>query len=548
MTEEEKMYELQAMDDNLLDNFVYAFPDIPSFLINNVNELKYNGFETEFSQIRLLYYKFKKGCDFITEGSNQDYIPSSLRYKKAAMIIKKEARFCFSNPPTFNVNPDNVENKDTEENAIIQNFLEKVLEKNNYRDSVLKALKDCFIGKRIAILLNFNETDGITITFLTSLEFIYETEGNKIDRLTKFIAFYKINSSNELKDQRWFRKTYTKEKDGIYLIEEIFSGTGELIKKVTPKTKIKFDFIPATIVLNDGLTGDIRGESELQDLIDYEKYYSKLANADMDAERKSMNPIRWTIDASNDSTKMLSTSPGSYWDLQTDQDKPNENTSARVGTLEAQMNYSTPLKTTLDRIENEMYAEVDVPNINSEQLAGVITSGKTLKALYWGLVVRCNEKMLAWENSLRFMATTIIEGAKLFPDSIKQYTDVKKIPDIDYKIVVENNYPLPEDIQEEKTLDMAEVETKVMSRKAYLKKWRNLSDEKANEELQQIKLEQDLLDNAVISYNLNDSFTDENISKGDEFTNLNNTKPNQGVQQKTVESKTEVKEQKVKEG
>lgn len=541
MSEEEKMYKLQGEQD-LLDNFVYAFPDIPSFLIDGVNELKFNGFETEFQQIRCLYYKFKKGCDFLTEGSNQDYIPSSLRYKKASMIIKKEARFCFSNPPTFNVNPDNVENKDTEENAIIQNFLEKVLEENNYKNGILKALKDCFIGKRIAILLNFND-DGITITFLTSLEFIYETENNEIDKLSKFIAFYKMNSVDNLKDQRWFRKKYTKEKDGVYLIEEVFSGDGKLVKTVTPRTKIKFDFIPATIVLNDGLTGDTRGESELQDLIDYEKYYSKLANADMDAERKSMNPIRWTIDASSDSTKLLSTSPGSYWDLQTDQEKPNENTSARVGTLEAQMNYSTPLKTTLDRIENEMYAEVDVPNINSEQLAGVITSGKTLKALYWGLVVRCNEKMLAWEDSLRFMATTIIEGGKLFPNSIKKYTKENKIPDIEYKIVVENNYPLPEDIQEEKTLDMAEVESKVMSRKAYLKKWRNLSDEKANEELQQIKLEQDLLDNAVISYNLNDSFTDENISKGDEFTNINNSQS----KSKSVESKTEVKEQIVKE-
>ena len=46
------------------------------------------------------------------------------------------------------------------------------------------------------------------------------------------------------------------------------------------------------------------------------------------------------------------------------------------------MHYSNPLKVTLDRIENEMFAELDVPNINSEQLAGVITSGKTIEALY----------------------------------------------------------------------------------------------------------------------------------------------------------------------
>ena len=39
---------------------------------------------------------------------------------------------------------------------------------------LLKGLKDCFIGKRIAIVVNFND-DGITITFLKPTEFIYET-------------------------------------------------------------------------------------------------------------------------------------------------------------------------------------------------------------------------------------------------------------------------------------------------------------------------------------------------------------------------------------
>ena len=42
------------------------------------------------------------------------------------------------------------------------------------------------------------------------------------------------------------------------------------------------------------------------------------------------------------------------------------------------------------------------------------------------------------------------------------------------------------------------------------------------------------------------SFTDENISKGDEFTNINNSKSKQET--KNVESKTEIKEQEVKEG
>ena len=81
-----------------------------------------------------------------------------------------------------------------------------------------------------------------------------------------------------------------------------------------------------------------------------------------------------------------------------------------------------------------MYNTVDVPNITSDQLAGVITSGKTIRALYWGLTVRCDEKMLAWGHALEFIATAIIEGGLLYPQSIRKYTHVDKLPEIPFTV------------------------------------------------------------------------------------------------------------------
>lgn len=496
MTEEEIM-----MQQNDLDEELIAYTSIPYFLLED--EKDFDNYSLEFNEINKFYRIYKRGKNFIAEGSNADYIPSNLKYKKSAMIINKEARFLFSNPPTFNVNEDDVDGKYKVENAIIQKYLNKVLVKNNFDGKILKALKDCFIGKRIAIVVNFNEESGITITFLNSLEFVYETSGTRDNELTKFVCFYKTNDSKSLSEQRWFKKKYIKNNKGVFLTEAIYDGQGNKVENIIENELIKFDKIPAAIVLNDGLIGEFKGESELGYLIDYEKYYSKLANADMDAERKSMNPIRYTIDASEKSTSGLSSSPGSYWDLQSDDSKPTDNVNARVGTLEAQMNYSNPLKVTLDRIENEMYAELDVPNITSEQLAGVITSGKTIQALYWGLTVRCDEKMLAWKSALRIMSEIIIEGGKLYPNCIKQYIE-ESIPEIPYDITIENNYPIPEDVMEEKAMDISEVESKLMSKKAYIKKWRGLNDEEADKELQQIKVEQELLENSIITYSLND--------------------------------------------
>ena len=65
---------------------------------------------------------------------------------------------------------------------------------------------------------------------------------------------------------------------------------------------------------------------------------------------------------------------------------------------------------------------------------------------------------------------------------------------MDYDVEIVNNYALPEDEIEEKTMDIQEVNSQAMSRKAYMKKWRNLTEEEADKELKQIALERQLLE------------------------------------------------------
>lgn len=542
MSEESKMLEQYELEEESFN----ASLRIPFFLLEDVvNQDGKNSFYSDLSFILKCYSIYEKGCNFVAEGSNGDYTPSKLRYKKASMIINKEARFCFANPPTISVNANDVEGIKAEENAVVQKYLEKVLEKNKFSSKLLKALKDCFVGKRIAIVLNFNVKCGITITFLNSLEFYYEFSDDG-EELIKFVCFYEKEKTNYLDKQVWFRKYYEKTEEGVMLEEAYYDGAGNLVETITQRKKIKFESIPAVVVLNDGLTGNIYGNSELFGLAEYEKYYSKLANADMDSERKGMHPTRYTIDASEGSTKNLSTSPGSFWDIQSDEEKATEHT-AKVGLIEPSMKYAEPLKMTLDRIESEMYAEVDVPNIASDKLSGIITSGKTIGALYWGLTVRCDEKMLSWEPELRYIAEMIIEGGKLYPECIKKYTDKDKLPEFLYDILVENNYPLPEDIKDEKQIDMEEVEMKLRSKKSYIKKWQKVTDKKADKELMQIKLEQQMFEESMLSYDtvdvagvqdeLDQNYT--NLSRRDDPNNNRNTN-----KETNIEEKVDVKEDK----
>lgn len=499
MLEEQKM----QLQENKVVNVITSYNDVPYFIIeNDLVELGQEDFINEVQEIKDYYENYEDGIEFVTEGTNGEYIPSDVRFAKSALILNKEARFLFSNSPTFNINVNDVDGSLKEQNTILQDYLDKVLEKNNFNNQIIKACKDCFVGKRIAIVLNFNdEKQEISVTFLKSLEFLYKLSNDNQNKLEKFICFYNTTNTSNKIEQVWFKKTYELLNEVVYVTEHYYDGLGNILDDTMPyidNMATKFNEIPAVIVLNDGLIGDTQGKSELKQLLKYESIYSKLANEDIDIERKGMNPVAYAIDASEQSTKNLSRAPGSFWDIQTDYEGPSENPpQAKVGLIEPSMSYSGPLKTTLDRIEQEMYSEVDVPNVNSEKLMGIITSGKTIAALYWGLVVRCDEKMLAWEPALRYIAEMIIKGGKLYPNCIIKYTE-EALPDLDFEILVENNYPLPEDEQEEKNQDITEVDAKLMSRKAYLKKWRKLSDKEAEEEILQIKAEQDLLDNSYV--------------------------------------------------
>ena len=57
-----------------------------------------NDFNQEIQEIMGFYEVYRYGSEFHPEGTNNDYVPADLHYKKAADLIDKEARFLFSIP------------------------------------------------------------------------------------------------------------------------------------------------------------------------------------------------------------------------------------------------------------------------------------------------------------------------------------------------------------------------------------------------------------------------------------------------------------------
>ena len=497
MSEEAKVIEAEN------STIVYsAFNRIPYGLINEEVAGYSNDVLAELTKICKYYKVYKDGAAFTAEGSNGDYVPSQMPYKLCASLINKEARFLFAEAPTIEITNKGdlgtVDDSAKDSVTVMNDLVSTVLDDNKFKQQLIKAARDCFIGKRVACLVNFNEVDGVTVTFLPSTQFLYEMNiGNT--KLEKFVAYLVVKDSIRLSEKRIFKKKYTIEtdKDGVdtvFVEEAMYDGGARLIEEVTARQPILLDRIPAVVILNDGLTGDYDGESEIEVLEQFESWYSKLSNADIDSERKSMNQIKYTIDMDSNSTKGLSTAPGAFWDLGSDQNL--DNSHASVGTINPDTSYSAALQQTLDRIKSSGYDQIDMPDINLQTMSGAITSGKALKAIYWPLIVRCKEKMQTWGPQLEAMVSIIIDGSIVYPNCVKKHTDDVLVP-TNYEVHVEGNVPIQDDEVEEKNIDLAEVTAQTMSRKTYMQKWRDLTDEEVDAELQQIALERQILEDAA---------------------------------------------------
>ena len=496
-----------------------ALASFPYFVLKNEITAGYNLYTKELLEIKQNYLDYKKGAEFYTEGSSGDYQPSDIRFKIAKTLIDKEARFMFSQTPDVFV-----QSVDTEQTAMkqveqYQMLIDKVLKdkKNNFPKTLLQSAKDCFIGKRVACLVDFSEEDGIQIHFYNSLQFYYETEYGS-DRLTKFISFENVNQTKSTQQRLYLVNRYEERNGTVYMSSILYNGLGAVQETVIPEQAIQLDYIPAVVIVNDGTLEDKQGVSEIASLTEYESGYSRLGNGDIDSERKGMNPIRYTVDMNSNTTKNLSSGAGAYWDLKSEQNQ-NE-VHPMIGTLAPNMNHTEPVKVTLDRLKTTMYNEIDMPNISEETMAGTITSGKALKALYYPLQVRCDEKLKTWKPAIEFITEAIIDLAVLNKAEVVSYYVLTGLDEVQYNIEVMENYALAEDEEEEKNSDLAEIAANARSRKSYIKKWRRSefkTDAQIDEELMQIAVENNMMDsmsmNTQVQTELNKRGTSDKVDE-----------------------------------
>lgn len=423
-----------------------------------------------------------------------DYTPTKKKTNYIKKLIKEEARFLFGKTPDFTIKHDN-----EEQAQIINDYINNLLEKNLFQDKLIKGARDCFIGKRVAIKLHADTvTKDIKIMFVPSLEFVYEPFEDRVDELKKIIFFHQLNDEYDKTKQVIWKQKYEMVEGKCILNEAFYNGHGQLLETLAVNVDLKLSGIPAYVILNDGLSCDLRGESDVAELFDNAIAYNILSSEDIDTLKKGMNRTIFGVDVDPEASKNFKLGPGRYWDVQTD--ITAEGKQAQIGTVPTDFGYDSRIENTLSRIKSDMFEMLNIPMINNADMVGMMTSGKTMKALYWQLITRCEEKMMSWRPALEWMIKAMLEIVEVY--------NIENLPKLDdFTVIVENKYPLQEDEDDEITLDLQKVNSQVMSKKSFMKKWMNATDEIAEEELKQIQLEKQMLEDSYSQFETN--FEDE---------------------------------------
>ena len=205
-----------------------------------------------------------------------DYRPTKKRVNLVKKLIKREAGFMFGRTPELTFTSASGDTGAVDE---AQSVLDGALRRSGFKNKLIQAGRDCFIGKRIAIKVSGGQDSDIRVSFRPSFEFVYSTMDDDCDTLSKIIFFYQTNNEPLREDQRVWKQKYFLSDGKCLLNEGLYDGYGRLLEG-GQDVDTGLDFIPCYVVINDGLTGDLMGESDVEELIDLQNAYNHLNSDD----------------------------------------------------------------------------------------------------------------------------------------------------------------------------------------------------------------------------------------------------------------------------
>lgn len=490
-------------------------------------------FAKELQEVKK-YYEFYEGRPETIEDDTEDergqlwkvktddYKPTREIRNITKKLMKKQKRFMTAVKPDFIIK--SIDGADVERVDNKKAIINKILNEGKFWNKFSKAFLDCTIGKRVMLCLitdiddkgNVLSEKPIRFRFYTMPEFTYEYDPNDCDKLIKVqIAYQDETTIGKLQtEQRWHKWIYEMRGNECWATYQVVDGinTQAYIETVNEngekeKEEIKQDWntglnqLPCKIIFNDGLTGDVRGHSDIKDLMDMAMDYNRTISDYRDALKFKMFEQDVFVNADPNSIAGIKIAPGSIIDLKGDQSLTIDGNipTPTYGKLTSAFNFQTAADSYLTGLKKDMYELMDQPL--PESLVNV-ASGKALRMLNDDLIGRCEEKWQEWDDAFRWLIDIIIETV----NKGNLYRDVENIEDLNLNTSLEfyHNYPIPDDETETKELAMKEVEANVRSHQSYIRDFGEAQE--ADKEFEEILDEQDKLNMTLNSSSGLDDF------------------------------------------
>ena len=471
------------------------------------------------------YYEFYEGRVWTPEDDfnddrgqlwrvkDRDYKPTREVRNITKKLMKKQKRFMTAVQPDIILSSvDDTDKERIEDKRIL---LDRILDDGKFWNKFSKAFLDCTIGKRVLLVMSIDEEDEccpIKFRFYTMPEFTYEYDPNDSDKLLKVqIAYQDKDTVGKIQqEQRWHKWIYEMREDGYcWCTYEIVDGTNtiafvevpvspqinEEVEGETTQVELHEEWntgltqLPCKVIFNDGLTGDIRGASDVKDLMDMATDYNKTVSDYRDALRFKMFEQPVFIDADSTSLQNIKIAPNAIIDLKSDPtlgDGSSSSSIAKAQMLSSTFNFQAAADAYLERLKKDMYECMDQPL--PESLVNV-ASGKALRMLNDDLISRCEEKWQEWDEAILWLLdlieTVVVEGG--------YYKDLPNIEcmSLETTCVLNHNYPIPDDEAETKEIAIKEVEAQVRSHQSYIREFG--SQNEADKEFEEILEEVDMI-------------------------------------------------------
>lgn len=476
-----------------------------------------------------------------TSDDKMDYVPTKEIRNHAKKLLKKQSRFMFGAHPDILVNTSNTVETSKEGRKILtdkaeakRTLLDSIFQKNNFWSKTANAFLDATIGKRVLLMVHANPGEEVRFTYYTMPEFVYEVDPADSSKLKKVTIVYQDERTRGQNSaaQLWHKYTYEiapkrersednleatriegeKEemtcwytyqltngdneqivvaKDGettkivskgeeksVELVDELTGETEKVILEVIERVDTELSQIPCFVILNEGLTGDIYGNSDIKDLMQIANNYNRTVSDYRDALRFKMFEQPVFVDASNASMKGLKIAPNAAINLKTDARRTMGQNSgsvmAQVTTLSSNFNFVEGTEKYLDRAKKDMYEIMDQPLPEKLQDA---PSAKAMRFLFFDLMARCEEKWNTWEPAIVWVVQFLEEAITKF--GLYSENDGATLFSTETMITLRHNYPIPEDTDAQRDIAIKEVESNVKSHKTYIREYGDVEDEDA---------------------------------------------------------------------